>query len=218
MEDAPQRVQLRPRPVGPGAALADTLMWEQGLVVRSFRPGSRLEDHLRVTVRTPGDHERLLSARRIGVMSRSAETSREDQRSGLRSTSMDRGAAPSRSVGFRPPARIAGAPCPLRPRDRGHRGPRGRRPPHRRGRGLARRGHRPALGDRSGITRFGDAVVPMDEAIARASVDAGGRPFAVIELEMRNERIGNLTTQNLPARPRIALQPPGSRSISRRRA
>jgi imidazoleglycerol phosphate dehydratase HisB len=55
-----------------------------------------------------------------------------------------------------------------------------------------------ALGDRSGITRFGDAVVPMDEAIARASVDAGGRPFTVIELEMRNERIGNLTTQNLP--------------------
>ncbi len=44
------------------AALAESLMWEEGLVVRSFRPGSRLEDHLRVTVRTPGDHERLLSA------------------------------------------------------------------------------------------------------------------------------------------------------------
>ncbi len=44
------------------AALAESLMWEEGLVVRSFRPGSRLEDHLRVTVRTPGDHKRLLSA------------------------------------------------------------------------------------------------------------------------------------------------------------
>jgi imidazoleglycerol-phosphate dehydratase len=55
-----------------------------------------------------------------------------------------------------------------------------------------------ALGDRSGITRFGDAVVPMDEAIARASVDAGGRPFAAIDLEMHNERIGSLSTQNLP--------------------
>ncbi len=55
-----------------------------------------------------------------------------------------------------------------------------------------------ALGDRSGITRFGDAVVPMDEAIARAAVDAGGRPFASIDLEMHNERIGNLSTQNLP--------------------
>ena len=49
--------------VGAGAAtLADSLMWEQGLVIRSFRPGSRLEDHLRVTVRTPDDHERLFSA------------------------------------------------------------------------------------------------------------------------------------------------------------
>ena len=38
----------------------------------------------------------------------------------------------------------------------------------------------------------------MDEATARATIDAGGRPFAVIELELRNERIGNLTTQNLP--------------------
>ena len=55
-----------------------------------------------------------------------------------------------------------------------------------------------ALGDRSGITRFGDAVVPMDEAVAHASVDAGGRPFASIELEMQNERIGSLSTQNLP--------------------
>ncbi len=44
------------------AALADSLMWEEGLVVRSFRSGSRLEDHLRVTVRTQGDHERLLAA------------------------------------------------------------------------------------------------------------------------------------------------------------
>jgi histidinol-phosphate/aromatic aminotransferase/cobyric acid decarboxylase-like protein len=49
--------------VGPGAAeVAESLMWEQGLVVRSFHPGSRLEDHLRVTVRTPADHERLLAA------------------------------------------------------------------------------------------------------------------------------------------------------------
>ena len=44
---------------------------------------------------------------------------------------MDRAAAPSRpGSASRPPARIAGTPCPLRPRDRGHRGPRGRRPPH----------------------------------------------------------------------------------------
>jgi imidazoleglycerol-phosphate dehydratase len=55
-----------------------------------------------------------------------------------------------------------------------------------------------ALGDRSGITRFGEAAVPMDEALARAAVDAGGRPYAVIDLEFRAFRIGGLSTQNLP--------------------
>jgi len=55
-----------------------------------------------------------------------------------------------------------------------------------------------ALGDRSGITRFGDARVPMDEAVAEAVVDAGGRPYAVIDLELRTDRIGTLTSQNLP--------------------
>jgi len=55
-----------------------------------------------------------------------------------------------------------------------------------------------ALGDRSGIHRYGDAAVPMDEALARVAVDVGGRPYAVVNLELRNERIGALTTQNLP--------------------
>lgn len=55
-----------------------------------------------------------------------------------------------------------------------------------------------ALGDRSGITRFGDAAVPMDEAVARAVVDAGGRPYAVIDLPLRADRIGALSTQNIP--------------------
>jgi imidazoleglycerol-phosphate dehydratase len=55
-----------------------------------------------------------------------------------------------------------------------------------------------ALGDRAGITRFGQAAVPMDEALAEAAVDAGGRPYAVIELELRSDRIGELATQNLP--------------------
>ena len=55
-----------------------------------------------------------------------------------------------------------------------------------------------ALGDRSGIARFGDSAVPMDEALATAAVDVGGRPYAVIDLELATERIGNLTTQNLP--------------------
>ena len=52
-----------------------------------------------------------------------------------------------------------------------------------------------ALGDRAGIQRFGDAAVPMDEAIASAVIDLGGRPYAVIDLPFRSERIGALSTQ-----------------------
>jgi histidinol-phosphate/aromatic aminotransferase/cobyric acid decarboxylase-like protein/imidazoleglycerol phosphate dehydratase HisB len=40
-----------------------------------------------------------------------------------------------------------------------------------------------ALGDRSGIARYGSADVPMDDALARAAVDLGGRAFAELELE-----------------------------------
>jgi imidazoleglycerol-phosphate dehydratase len=38
---------------------------------------------------------------------------------------------------------------------------------------------RTALGDRSGIRRFGDALVPLDEALAQAVVDVSGRPYCV---------------------------------------
>jgi imidazoleglycerol-phosphate dehydratase len=54
-----------------------------------------------------------------------------------------------------------------------------------------------ALGDRSGISRFADARVPMDEAVAEAVIDVSGRPYAVIDLPFTTERIGNLTTQNI---------------------
>jgi histidinol-phosphate/aromatic aminotransferase/cobyric acid decarboxylase-like protein/imidazoleglycerol phosphate dehydratase HisB len=40
-----------------------------------------------------------------------------------------------------------------------------------------------ALGDRRGIARYGDAVVPMDDALARGAVDLGGRPASEIRLE-----------------------------------
>jgi imidazoleglycerol-phosphate dehydratase len=52
-----------------------------------------------------------------------------------------------------------------------------------------------ALGERAGIARFGDAAVPMDEALATAVVDVGGRPYAVIDVPFRGERIGSLPTQ-----------------------
>jgi imidazoleglycerol-phosphate dehydratase len=36
-----------------------------------------------------------------------------------------------------------------------------------------------ALGDRAGITRFGDALVPLDEALVQVAVDVSGRPYCV---------------------------------------
>jgi imidazoleglycerol-phosphate dehydratase len=52
-----------------------------------------------------------------------------------------------------------------------------------------------ALGDRSGIARFGDAAVPMDESVATAVVDVGGRPYAVVDLPFRGKRAGKLPLQ-----------------------
>ncbi|GAA4717176.1 imidazoleglycerol-phosphate dehydratase [Promicromonospora umidemergens] len=42
---------------------------------------------------------------------------------------------------------------------------------------------RQALGDKAGISRFGDALVPLDEALAQAVVDVSGRPYLVHEGE-----------------------------------
>jgi imidazoleglycerol-phosphate dehydratase len=42
---------------------------------------------------------------------------------------------------------------------------------------------REALGDKAGISRYGDALVPLDEALAQAVVDISGRPFLVHEGE-----------------------------------
>lgn len=55
-----------------------------------------------------------------------------------------------------------------------------------------------ALGDRAGITRFGWAYAPLDEALARSVVDLSGRPWAGIELGLERERLGELSTENVP--------------------
>jgi imidazoleglycerol-phosphate dehydratase len=51
-----------------------------------------------------------------------------------------------------------------------------------------------ALGERSGITRFGDAVVPMDEARAFCAIDVSGRPFTVFEGAFPVDRVGDFDT------------------------
>lgn len=55
-----------------------------------------------------------------------------------------------------------------------------------------------ALDTRAGLVRYGDAAVPMDEAVARCALDIGGRPYSIIDLPFGTERIGNLTNQNIP--------------------
>ncbi|MBS1110599.1 MAG: imidazoleglycerol-phosphate dehydratase-like [Anaeromyxobacteraceae bacterium] len=55
-----------------------------------------------------------------------------------------------------------------------------------------------ALGDRRGILRFGSAFAPLDEALARAVVDLSGRPYADVQLGLVRERLGTLSTENVP--------------------
>jgi imidazoleglycerol-phosphate dehydratase len=54
-----------------------------------------------------------------------------------------------------------------------------------------------ALGDRRGISRFGQAIVPLDEALALVAVDLGGRGHASIEFAFEREMLGQLPTENI---------------------
>ncbi len=47
-----------------------------------------------------------------------------------------------------------------------------------------------ALGDKSGIKRYGSFFIPMDEALAFASIDISGRPFLVFDAEMPQAVVG----------------------------
>ncbi len=52
-----------------------------------------------------------------------------------------------------------------------------------------------ALGSRRGINRAGYFVMPMDETLAVAAVDFGGRPHAVVDLQVKAARVGDLQTE-----------------------
>lgn len=51
-----------------------------------------------------------------------------------------------------------------------------------------------ALGDKSGIARYGSAYIPMDEALGFCSLDISGRPFLVFNADFHDERIGEFDT------------------------
>ena len=54
---------------------------------------------------------------------------------------------------------------------------------------------RQALGDRAGITRYADAMLPMDETLSRAAIDVSGRPFLVFKADFPREKIGTFDTE-----------------------
>ncbi len=51
-----------------------------------------------------------------------------------------------------------------------------------------------ALGDKSGIMRYGSAFIPMDEALGFCSLDISARPFLVFNADFTNERVGEFDT------------------------
>ena len=52
-----------------------------------------------------------------------------------------------------------------------------------------------ALGDRSGITRFASAMIPMDETLSRVTVDVSGRPYLVWRVEIARPKLGDMDTE-----------------------
>lgn len=52
-----------------------------------------------------------------------------------------------------------------------------------------------ALGEKRGIVRFGYAYAPLDESLARTVVDISGRPHATVNLDLRGQKIGTLSSE-----------------------
>ncbi|GKT13046.1 MAG: imidazoleglycerol-phosphate dehydratase [Thiomicrorhabdus sp.] len=52
-----------------------------------------------------------------------------------------------------------------------------------------------AIGDKKGITRYGHAYVPLDEALSRVVIDLSGRPGLIFNCDFTREKIGNFETE-----------------------
>jgi imidazoleglycerol-phosphate dehydratase len=52
-----------------------------------------------------------------------------------------------------------------------------------------------ALGDKKGVSRYGSATVPMDEALASVSLDLSGRPYLVFSAQFGGNTVGDFATE-----------------------
>ncbi len=52
-----------------------------------------------------------------------------------------------------------------------------------------------ALGDRAGITRWGDALIPMDETLTRVAIDVSGRPYLSWRVKFSRSKLGEMDTE-----------------------
>jgi imidazoleglycerol-phosphate dehydratase len=52
-----------------------------------------------------------------------------------------------------------------------------------------------ALGDRAGIRRFGDALIPMDETLTRCAIDVSARPYLIWKVNFTRPKLGDMDTE-----------------------
>jgi imidazoleglycerol-phosphate dehydratase len=52
-----------------------------------------------------------------------------------------------------------------------------------------------ALGDRAGITRYGSALIPMDETLTRVALDVSNRPYLIWRVEFTRQKLGDMDTE-----------------------
>ena len=52
-----------------------------------------------------------------------------------------------------------------------------------------------ALGDRKGITRYGSAVVPMDETLSEVALDLSNRPYLIWKVDFSKPKLGEMDTE-----------------------
>ena len=55
-----------------------------------------------------------------------------------------------------------------------------------------------AIGDKEGITRYGSAIIPMDEALALAAVDLSGRPYMAYDVDVNCQNVGEMPVELVP--------------------